>query len=187
MTGQANSFLRLLRIRDPYTGVHSDRVFELAGKVCAVFGLDPGDTRMIETGAYLHDLGKIAIPDEILRKPGRLTADEWAIMQTHSALGAAALREMKEFRHIAPIVLHHHERYDGGGYPSRLAGGKIPFGSRVIAVLDAYDAVTTDRPYRKAQTVQSAGTELLAGKGTQFDPDVVDALLDIIGYRVQIH
>ena len=187
MHGQAKSFLSLLRIRDPYTGVHSDRVLELAGKVCAAFGLDPYDARMIETGAYLHDLGKIAIPDEILRKPGRLTADEREIMNTHPALGAAALREMKEFRHIAPIVLHHHERYDGGGYPSRLAGEKIPLGSRVIAVLDAYDALTTDRPYRKAQTVQSAGTELLAGKGTQFDPELVDALLDIIGYRVQIH
>ena len=117
---------------------------------------------------------------------GRLTPDEWEIMQTHSALGAAALREMDEFRHLAPIVLHHHERYDGTGYPSRSAGENIPFGSRVIAVLDTYDAITTDRAYRKAQAIEAAGMELLAGKGAQFDPDVVDALLEVIGYRVQL-
>ena len=187
IAGQARSFLSLLRVRDPYTGVHSDRLLELASKICEVFGLGPADTQTIEAGAYLHDIGKIAIPDDILRKPGRLSADEWEIMQTHSALGAAALREMPEFRHLAPIVLHHHARYDGAGYPSRLAGENIPFGSRVIGVLDAYDAMTTDRAYCTAQTMGAAGMELLAGKGTQFDPDVVDALLEVVGYRVQLH
>ncbi len=187
IAGQAKSFLSLLRVRDPYTGVHSDRMLDLASKMCEQFGLGPADTQTIEAGAYLHDIGKIAIPDDILRKPGRLTADEWEIMQTHSALGAAALREMDEFSHLAPIVLHHHERYDGTGYPSRRAGENIPFGSRVIAVLDAYDALSSDRPYRKAQSIEVAGIELLSGKGTQFDPDVVDALLEVIGYRVQLH
>ncbi len=186
MAGQANSFLSLLRIRDPYTGLHSDRVLELASQVCAVFGLDRVETQRIEIGAYLHDIGKIAIPDEILRKPGGLDDDEWEIMKSHSALGAAALREMPEFRDVAPIVLHHHEWYNGEGYPSRLAGVGIPLGSRIISVLDAYDALTTDRPYRKAQSVEVAGMELLMGKGTQFDPDVVDAVLEAIGYRVSI-
>ncbi len=187
IAGQAKSFLSLLRVRDPYTGVHSDRMLDLASKICVQFGLGPADTQMIEAGAYLHDIGKVAIPDDILRKPGRLSADEWEIMQTHSALGSAALREMDEFSHLAPIVLHHHERYDGKGYPSRRAGENIPFGSRVIAVLDTYDALSSDRPYRKAQSIDAAGIELLAGKGTQFDPDVVDALLEVIGYRVQLH
>ena len=186
MTGQANSFLSLLRIRDPYTGLHSDRVQQLASQVSAVFGLDRVETQKIEIGAYLHDIGKIAIPDDILRKPGSLTDDEWEIMKSHSALGAAALREMPEFRDVAPIVLHHHERYDGAGYPSRLPGERIPLGSRIISVLDAYDALTTDRPYRKARSIEVAGTELLIGKGTQFDPDVVDAVLETIGYAAPV-
>lgn len=186
MTGQANSFLSLLRIRDPYTGLHSDRVQKLARQVCSIFGLDQAETQKIEIGAYLHDIGKMAIPDEILRKPGSLDADEWEIMKSHSALGAAALREMPDFREIAPIVLHHHERYDGSGYPSQLAGEQIPLGSRIISVLDALDALTTDRPYRKAQSIEVAGAELLLGKGAQFDPDVVDAVLEVIGYRAPV-
>ena len=101
---------------------------------------------------------------------GRLTPDEWEIMQTHSALGAAALREMDAFRHLAPIVLHHHERYDGTGYPSRSAGENIPFGSRVIAVLDAYDALTMDRPYRTAQAMRAAGMELVTEKALSSIP-----------------
>ena len=186
MSGQANSFLSLLRIRDPYTGLHSDRVQKLASQVCSVFGLDRVETEKIEIGAYLHDIGKMAIPDDILRKPGSLDADEWEIMKSHSALGAAALREMPEFREIAPIVLHHHEWYNGEGYPSRLGGEGIPLGSRIISVLDAYDALTTDRPYRRARSIEVAGAELLMGKGTQFDPDVVDAVLEAVGYKVSI-
>lgn len=186
MSGQANSFLSLLRIRDPYTGLHSDQVQKLASQVGSVFGLDRVETEKIEIGAYLHDIGKMAIPDEILRKPGSLDADEWEIMKSHSALGAAALREMPNFREIAPIVLHHHERYDGSGYPSQLAGEQIPLGSRIISVLDALDALTTDRPYRKAQSIEVAGVELLLGKGAQFDPDVVDAVLEVIGYRAPV-
>jgi len=106
--------------------------------------------------------------------------------ESHSALGAAALREMPEFREIAPIVLHHHEWYNGEGYPSQLGGEGIPLGSRIISVLDAYDALTTDRPYRRARSIEVAGAELLMGKGSQFDPDVVDAVLEAVGYKVSI-
>jgi HD-GYP domain-containing protein (c-di-GMP phosphodiesterase class II) len=129
----------------------------------------------IIAAARIHDLGKVATSDHILRKPGCLTDDEFAVIQRHPVDGSEILRHLTPYRHIVEIVRHHHERGDGRGYPDGLAGEAIPFGARVIAVADTYDAMTTDRPYRRALSHEEALAELQRGAGTQFDPVVVAA------------
>ena len=184
MMQQAASYLNLLRLRDQYTGDHSGRMKQLARELCLHFNLSHEETQTIEVASYLHDLGKIGVPDPILRKPGPLTPEEREVMNGHPLAGWLALREMGEFRDVSEIILHHHEWYDGRGYPDGLAGEAIPFGARIVAVLDAYDALISDRPYRRARPIAVAIEELVQGKGTQFDPDVVDALLHVVKVRV---
>ncbi|OYT70908.1 MAG: hypothetical protein CFK49_11555 [Armatimonadetes bacterium JP3_11] len=133
----------------------------------------------IERGALLHDIGKIGVPDSILYKPGPLTPEEWEIMKQHPVIGYRMCMKVDELRSAAPIVLHHHERWDGGGYPYGLAGEAIPLGARIFAIADTLDAMTSDRPYRKALSFAEAREEIIRCAGKQFDPEMVKLFLEI--------
>ncbi len=163
--------------RDNYTHSHSEQVVTLAEEVARRLGLDGHVVEQIRDGAMLHDVGKVAIPNEILYKPGPLTPEEWAVMREHPVIGERILLRTPELAAIAPMVRHEHERFDGNGYPDGLIGTGIPMGSRVILACDAYNAMITARPYREPMSHDDACAELEAGAGTQFDPDVVSALM----------
>ena len=174
----ACTLVSLVDLRDGYTGSHSSRVGSYARAIGVRLGLPEPQLDKVVMAALLHDIGKIGVPDHVLLKRGRLTPEESAHIWKHPELGWMALRNISEFESIGLIVLHHHERMDGGGYPAGLEGSFIPLGSRIIAVADSYDALTTDRPYRKARTHQQAVDELLACAQSQFDPRVLAAFLD---------
>jgi diguanylate cyclase (GGDEF)-like protein len=166
-----------LGARDPETMIHSDVVVKLAGQLAARFGLSEDAQNQVRQVAALHDIGKVGVPDHILHKPGPLDDAELAIMRRHPAMGAEILGSTETLAHLAPAVLAEHERWDGTGYPNGLAGEQIPLAARIVFVCDAYDAMTTDRPYRSAMAPEAAITELRRTAGTQFDPIVVAALL----------
>ena len=170
-----------IEARDNYTHEHSEQVVSLATDVARLLGLSPADLDAVRHGALLHDVGKLAIPNEILHKPGPLTDAEWRVMAEHPAIGERILRRTPQLAHLAPIVRHEHERWDGGGYPDGLAGTAIPVASRIILACDAYNAMITTRPYRAAMSQSDAVAELRDKSGTQFDPDVVAALLQRLG------
>jgi len=168
-----------LDARDAETLGHSARVAAYTVEVARRMGLDDPDLTHIYRGALLHDVGKIGIPDAILRKPGKLTAEEWQEMRKHPEIGARILRGIGFLEGAVPIVLCHQERYDGKGYPARLKGEAIPLGARIFAVVDTLDAMTSDRPYRKALPYAAARAEIQKFSGTQFDPRVVEVFLTI--------
>jgi putative nucleotidyltransferase with HDIG domain len=171
----------LLEEDDEYTGHHTEDVVELAVKVADEMGLDEDTRRETEMGALLHDIGKIAVPDEIINKPGPLDDDEWAIMKTHTVVGERMLQQVGGLlTSVGRVVRASHERWDGGGYPDGLAGEEIPMAARICAACDAFNAMTTDRSYRKALPLEVAIAELRANSGTQFAPDVVDALIAVV-------
>ena len=173
MAGLADALER----RDPYTHHHSMRVTEYVGMVLAQLPhVHYETTQGILAAARIHDIGKVAIPDEVLNKPGALSKDEFIRIQSHAAVGAEMVEKLWMYRPWVPVIQHHHERWDGKGYPAGLAGEDIPLGARIIGVADAYDAMTTDRVYRKAFPVEYALKELRDQKGIQFDPEIVDAL-----------
>jgi HD-GYP domain-containing protein (c-di-GMP phosphodiesterase class II) len=168
--------------RDPYTAEHSRRVAANVTLIAAEMGLSREDVTTIRLAARVHDLGKIALPDSILSKPGRLTGGEFTLMKAHPQLGYDILAKFPLYRRGREIVLAHHERIDGKGYPRGLAGNRIPLGARILAVADALDAMTSNRPYRPAFRRHQAMTELRLGRGTQWSAEVVDAvdrLLDV--------
>jgi hypothetical protein len=164
-------------LRDPYTGGHSRRVAGYTERILEELNVTGPEADLIVAAARVHDIGKIAIPDAVLKKTGQLTPEEEAIMQTHPDRGAEVLARYPDFARGVAIVRHHHERWDGGGYPLGLKDTVIPFGARVIAVADSYDAMTSDRPYRAAMAPEVAITILRNGGGQQWDPQVVDAFL----------
>lgn len=168
--------------RDDDTGEHCQRVGDLSGRIAKACGLEPKMVELIRLAAPLHDIGKVGISDLILKKPGRLTSEEIATMRRHTELGAAILRNSKsEILQMAhKIALTHHERWDGTGYCSNIAGEDIPIAGRIVAVADVFDALTHDRPYKSAWTVEDARDEIVRGSGTQFDPKVVDAFLSVL-------
>jgi putative nucleotidyltransferase with HDIG domain len=167
---------------DEYTGRHTEDVVGLAVQVAERMGVGEDVREAAELGALLHDIGKIAIPDEIINKPGPLDDDEWAIMKTHTVEGQRMLDRVGGLlADVGVVVRASHERYDGGGYPDGVAGDAIPLAARIVSACDAYNAMTTDRSYRKALPLEVAARELRANAGTQFDPAVVDALLDVVG------
>jgi len=166
--------------RDGYTAAHSDTVVRLSRALGQRLSLSAPDLLELELAALLHDLGKLAIPDAILKKPAALDRDEQILMRQHAEWGAAILTNAPGLQAVATIVRCHHERWDGTGYPSRLAGKRIPIASRLVAVCDAYDAMTSDRCYRKALPQGSALEELRAGAGSQFDPALVNLLPAIL-------
>jgi HD-GYP domain-containing protein (c-di-GMP phosphodiesterase class II) len=165
---------------DGYTGEHSEGVVGLALAVGDALGLSVERRRNLEFGAMLHDIGKIAVPKEIINKPGKLDPHEWAIIKTHPEVGERMLNRVGGFMvEVGQIVRHHHERWDGGGYPDGLAGEATPLEARVISCCDAWSAMRTDRSYRAAMPYETARAELVANIGSQFDPDVVAALLRV--------
>jgi putative nucleotidyltransferase with HDIG domain len=168
---------------DTYTGAHCKDVVRLALDVARELGLDMDRQRTVEFGALLHDIGKIAVPKEIVNKPGKLDPHEWEIIKTHTVEGQRMLERVGGFMgNVGQIVRCHHERWDGGGYPDGLRGPAIPLEARIISCCDAFNAMTTDRPYRKAAPCNSALAELAAHAGTQFDPRVVDALTRVVSH-----
>ena len=167
--------------KDEYTGEHSQSVVVLAHQVGEVLRLNDVEMRDIEFGALLHDVGKISVPREIINKPSRLTDEEMDVMRTHTLAGESMLGRIGGVLEEAGVVVRtHHERFDGKGYPDGLAGEEIPIGARVIAACDAFNAMTTDRPYRKAMPMEAATAELKRESGKQFDPKVVEALLQVV-------
>ncbi|MGQ9572747.1 MAG: HD-GYP domain-containing protein [Dehalococcoidia bacterium] len=166
-----------LDVRDQATEGHSRRVAALSLTVAKEMGLSGEALKDLERAAILHDIGKIVVADAILSKPGPLTEAEWEEMKRHPVLGYDMVRNVPLLRHAAEIIYAHHERFDGGGYPKRLKSDEIPLGARIFAVVDAYDAITSDRPYRQARLHEYALDEIKRNTGTQFDPKVVEAFL----------
>lgn len=164
--------------KDPYTRGHSERVILYSDRLARALGLDMRDIQTIRLAAALHDIGKIAVPDEILRKPGRLTADEYAVIKTHSERGAAIVGPLEELRSVLPGIRNHHERFDGTGYPDGLAGEEIPRDARIICVADSFDAITSKRYYHEERALDAGLEELEHCAGTQFDPDMVRVFVD---------
>lgn len=173
-----------IEAKDPYTRGHCENVSNLAVQVAKRLGMDGNALEEMQYAALLHDVGKIGIPDGILLKPGRLLPEEFAIIQKHSAIGSDIVKRVPSLQHIAPIVLHHHERIDGSGYPNGQAGDEISLPARIIGAVDAFDAMTSMRPYRDAMPTEFALGELKRGAGTHFDTDVVQVLSGIVTSQV---
>ena len=169
-----------IEARNLETGEHCRQLGVLSERMAAVLGLDERRQMTIRIGGYLHDIGKIGIADAILLKPGKLTEDEMAEMRRHSEIGAAILEVHEAMADIAQIVRHHHERWDGRGYPDALVGAEIPLGGRIIAVADAFSAMTSDRIYRPALPLERAWAELKAHTGTQFDPEIIAVFEQVV-------
>jgi putative nucleotidyltransferase with HDIG domain len=165
--------------KDEYTRHHSTRVTEFSLKIANKMGFSEKELEDLELAALLHDVGKIAVPEDILNKPGRLTDEEFAQIKEHPARGESILKPVVELREIARVVRAHHEQYDGKGYPDGLKGREIPLGARIMSLADTYDSITSDRPYRKAASHRHAVKEIIRCSGTQFDPEVVDHFLEI--------
>ncbi|MDQ3859269.1 MAG: HD domain-containing protein [Actinomycetota bacterium] len=174
------SLVNALGHKDEVTSKHAHEVVDLAVAVASELGVSGDDLRRIELGALLHDIGKIRIPETLLTKPGPLEEREWRIMRQHTEAGEAILAPIASLRDILPVVRSSHERWDGRGYPDGLAGEDIPLGARVVAVCDAFHALTEGRPYRPAMSREGAERELRANAGRQFDPTCVDALLAVL-------
>jgi HD-GYP domain-containing protein (c-di-GMP phosphodiesterase class II) len=173
------AFNQLLDLKDLNTGVHSTRLAEWALHVAGELGLDETALSDIEVAALLHDIGKIGIPDAILQKPAKLTNEEYDLMKKHPEYGWAVLRHVPGMERASLMILHHHESYDGRGYPAGLQGEEIPIGSRIVSVIDAFDAMVSSRPYREGLPFEEAERRLLQARGTQFDPDVVDRFIPL--------
>jgi putative nucleotidyltransferase with HDIG domain len=168
-----------LDLKDSETEGHSKRVTAYTIALARAMGIPPAEIKIIARGAFLHDIGKMAIPDEILRKPAALTPEEQEIMREHCTRGFNILRKIPFLAEAAEIVFSHQEHFDGTGYPNGLNAGEIPIGARIFAVADTLDAITSDRPYRKASSFDVAREEILRCSGTQFDPSVVEVFLKI--------
>ena len=174
--GTIASLARTIEAKDPYTGGHTERVAELACLLAGELGFEGDDLHAVEVGGVIHDIGKIGIPDAILLKPGRLDEDEFAEMKRHPLISSHILEGLDLPQIVLDMARHHHERYDGNGYPDRLAGEDIPLAARVLCVADALDAMTSDRPYRAALSMGTALAEIDTHSGAQFCPAVVAAL-----------
>jgi response regulator RpfG family c-di-GMP phosphodiesterase/signal transduction histidine kinase len=171
--------------KDEYTRHHSTRVTEFSLKIAAKMGFSEKEISDLELASILHDVGKIAVPESILNKPGKLTPEEFTLIKEHPVRGESILSPVVELKEIARVVRAHHERYDGTGYPDRLKGHEIPLGARIMAIADTYDSITSERPYRKAASHRYAVKEIIACSGAQFDPEVVQTFLEIAGTFAQ--
>jgi HD-GYP domain-containing protein (c-di-GMP phosphodiesterase class II) len=179
----ACSLISLIDLRDHYTGGHSSRVAGYCRATALRMGLPDDDVETVVLAASLHDIGKIGVPDRVLLKEGALDDEEFSWIRKHPEWGWMAVRNVDGFQTASLQLLHHHERLDGRGYPGGLVGPEIPLGSKIITVADSYDALTTNRPYRKARSLDDALMELMRCAGTQFDPEVVSAFCDSMGWR----
>lgn len=159
---------------------HSERVAEISLLLAKRLELSPAEQERIHMGAHLHDIGKIGIPDAILNKPGRLTENEYMNIKKHPEIGSNIIQKIKVFQSVVDIVRHHHERYDGKGYPDGLNGQEISLGARIVAVADAFDAMTSMRAYRPTITLNDAVNEMRRCRGSQFDPEIADVLIEMV-------
>ncbi len=175
-----HALVAALEARDEYTSEHSKTVVALAVEVACLLELTPEQILEVEQIAILHDIGKVGIPDSVLQKPGPLSADEWALMRQHPAIGERVIAATQSLAHLAPAIRAEHERFDGDGYPDGLRGPAIPVASRITLACDAYHAMRSDRPYRAAMSMEDARAELVRCSGSQFDPNVIDTLLAVI-------
>ena len=166
--------------KDPYTAGHTSRVAQYSVRIASALGLDDVTRREIEHGALLHDIGKIGVPDAVLSKPGPLDADEWEAMRRHPLVAIAILEGVELSPIVISMVRHHHENLDGTGYPDHLSGEDLPLAARIARVADAFDAMTSDRPYRDALSLTAARAELRRNAGSQFCPEIVDAFEGLI-------
>jgi HD-GYP domain-containing protein (c-di-GMP phosphodiesterase class II) len=180
-TTTLTALMSTVEAKDEYTASHEQQVAELAERVALRIGEPDCRARDVRYAALLHDVGKVAVPSEILLKPGKLDEQEWVTMKTHAAVGGQLVARIPAFAHLAPAVRASHERWDGGGYPDGLAGEEIPLAARIIASCDTYEAMVTDRPYRAALTPSQAHEELRRVSGSQLDAGVVAALLEELG------
>jgi HD-GYP domain-containing protein (c-di-GMP phosphodiesterase class II) len=174
-----SSFSQLLDLHDQNTGAHSTRLAQWGVRVARDLGLSERGVADVEMGARLHDIGKVGVPDSILNKPAGLTTEERRIVRRHPEFGWTALRRLPGFAQSSLYVLHHHENFDGTGYPARLKGAEIPIGARIVSVIDAYDAMVSVRPYRVKLRASEAIRRLHQSSGTQFDPSVVTAFIRV--------
>lgn len=178
MLGSITSLAHALEARDPYTRGHSENVSKFVVNIAEIIGVEQDNMQSLRIGAALHDLGKIGIPDSLLLKNGQLTPTEQKIFRQHPVIGANILQPIPSLKRLIPVVLHHHEQFDGSGYPDKLKGEKIPLWARITAVADTYDALTTDRPYRKGFPTEVAIQIIKEVRGTQLCPECVDAFLE---------
>jgi HD-GYP domain-containing protein (c-di-GMP phosphodiesterase class II) len=169
-----------LEARDPHTQAHTGRIRDLSIVLADALQVSSEVRSAVKLGSILHDVGKIGISDSILRKPGPLTDGEWDAMRLHPQIGHDMLRGIEFLEPALPVVLHHHERFDGRGYPWGLTGDAIPMAARIVAVCDAFDAMTCDRIYRSAMPIEQACDEILACAGAQFDPRAAAVLVDVV-------
>lgn len=167
-----------LDARDPYTGNHSRRVSDMACFLCGKLGISHEETQEIHISGHLHDIGKIGVPDRVLLKPEKLNDEEWELMKKHPEIGADILSKSPHFSRIAAIILHHHERWDGKGYPFGAKGTEIPIGARIIAVCDSIDAMASARAYRKALPLDVVKGEIEKNIGIMYDPKIAQVALD---------
>lgn len=170
--------LQTLTYKHHEEALHSRRVSDYCVRVGHVLGLDDERIDELRLAGMFHDIGKISIPDHIINKPGKLTDEEWTVMRMHPVIGYEILSAAAEYAALAPYARSHHERMDGRGYPDQLKGDEIPLISRIISISDAYEAMTADRPYRKAMDKKAAIEELRAHAGTQFDPALVEIFIE---------
>jgi len=184
------AFSEALDAKDQYTAGHSRRVMEYSVDIGKRMGMDENDIEQLKKSALLHDIGKIGVPDAVLHKKGVLSNVEYSIIKAHSEIGATILKSIKSFEHLVPAVYHHHEMFNGGGYPSGIKGEQIPLHARIIAVADSFDAITSNRPYRNAFPIKEAMLELEQNKGIQFDPYIADIFIGILNdspYYFSLH
>jgi response regulator RpfG family c-di-GMP phosphodiesterase len=179
------SFAYALEAKDKYTQGHSEKVTLYSDLICDALNLSNEETEMIRLAAQLHDIGKIGIVEDVLNKPGKLNDEEYKKIKEHSVMGTRILEPLHFLRPILPIIHHHHEKYDGTGYPDKIKGGDIPLGARIIAVGDAYDAMTSSRSYRKGLSHEETIEELIRCSGTQFDPGIVEIFVKIMDKKIK--
>ncbi|MFQ6001886.1 MAG: HD-GYP domain-containing protein, partial [Anaerolineae bacterium] len=168
---------RVVEVNDPYTAGHSSTVTEIAIKIAQEMGLRNEERDTLRIAAPLHDVGKVGISSAVLNKPARLTQAEWVMIQAHPVASAQMAERVTAFKEAVPIIRHHHERWDGTGYPDGLKGEEIPLLARILAVADGFEAMTSERPYRWARTEEEALAELKKGAGSQWDPKVVEVFV----------
>ena len=178
-----NALVGAVEAKDRYTAGHSVRVADLSVRIGLRLDVGPDALRTLAQGAYLHDIGKIGVPDEVLNKPGSLTDDEWTWIEGHPTVGWEMASRAPSLRTALPVIRHHHERWDGSGYPDKVTGTAIPLAARIAALADVWDALTSDRAYRPAWPLDRALAHVVAAGGAQFDPTCVEAFLDLVAER----
>jgi putative nucleotidyltransferase with HDIG domain len=178
--GALQALARAVDAKSAWTAGHSERVTELALKIGKTLNLNSDSLEKLQRGAFLHDIGKIGVPLAVLDKPAKLSDEEFGLIKRHPDLGAKIIEPINAFKAIIPMIVQHHERFDGKGYPAGLAGEEIHQSARILAVADVYDAVSSDRPYRKGMVIEAALGLIQKEAGRQFDPEMVEALLKVI-------